>query len=76
MTIDFPLNGHDLVLFFEGRPIDETETEVFKVVANFKRTEVFRFDGEKETGLLAYTDMSEDIMNAVKTLLQEEYERL
>ena len=75
ITINYPVNGCDLNLSIDGEvhglSRDEYNLEVLMITAKYGDVEVFRYDGE-EHGLLADSEMSEEIILASETLLVEE----
>jgi|LauGreDrversion4_2_1035121.scaffolds.fasta_scaffold2452677_2 hypothetical protein len=75
ITINYPVNGCDLNLSIDGEvhglSRDEYNLEVFKITAKYGDVEVFSYDGE-EHGLLADSEMSEEIILVSETLLVEE----
>lgn len=75
IEINYPINGCDLQLKFEGDvhglSRDEHNIEVYGIVAKFKGIEVFRYDGE-EHGLLANSELSEEITLLVESFLVEQ----
>lgn len=75
MNIDYPINGTDLNISIQGKvfgSLDDYEAGLEKVIARIGNTEVFRYDGECESGLLKYSELSEEIMNISTTILVEE----
>ncbi len=75
ITINYPVNGCDLDLRIEGEvhglSRDEFNSEIHLITAKYGNVEVFRYDGE-EHGLLAESELSEEIMLLSETLLVEE----
>ena len=75
ITINYPVNGCDLDLDINGEvhglSRDEFNLEIFLITAKYGDLEVLRYDGE-EHGLLADSEMSEEIMLLSESLLIEE----
>lgn len=75
IRIDYPINGVDLSIYIEGDIVGLSrelhDLELWEVVAKFKGVEVYRYDGEYH-GLLAGTDLGEEIINTAKNILVEE----
>jgi len=75
IKIDYPVNGQDLSVYIVGDVVglsrEMHDLELWEVVARFKNVEVFRYDGEQH-GLLANTEIAEDIMQTAQNLLVEE----
>lgn len=72
--IEYPVNGTDLTIFIYGSVIGSREMhdiELWEVIAKLNNTEVFRYDGDYH-GLLAETDLGEEIMNIANNFLVEE----
>ena len=76
MKIDYPINGTDVNLYITGEVVGQSREEhdlfLHEIIAKLNNTEVFRYEGGDEHGLLKYTDISEDIIQMSESLLVEE----
>lgn len=75
IKFDYPVNGVDLSIYVEGDIVGTSremhDLELWEVIAKLNGVEVFRYDGE-DHGLLAETDLGEEIINTAKNILVEE----
>lgn len=75
IKFDYPINAVDLSIYVEGDIFglsrEQHDLELWEVIAKLNGVEVFRYDGD-EHGLLAGTDISEEIINTAKNILVEE----
>lgn len=69
IKFDYPVNGQDIDIFVEGNTDGEL-FEIHKLVAKLRSVEVLRVE-EEQTGLLADTELGEEIINIAKSVLND-----
>jgi hypothetical protein len=69
IKIDYPINGEDVDIFVEGVS-DGQHYEIYKLIAKLKSVEIFRME-EEQSGLLAETELAEEIINIAKSILND-----
>ena len=74
ISINYPINGHDVDLFIDGIA-DEDFVEFNKVIVKYKNAELFRFDGVSK-GILNNTEIADEIMNVCTTILIDEHDKV
>lgn len=69
IKFDYPVNGQDLDIFVEGE-VDGELFDIHKLVAKFRSVEVLRIE-EDQSGLLAETELAEEIINIAKAVIND-----
>lgn len=69
LKFEYPVNGQDLDIFVEGN-VDGELFDIHKLVAKFRSVEVLRVE-EEQSGLLAETDLAEEIINIAKSVMND-----
>lgn len=69
IKFDYPINGEDVDIFVEGVS-DGQHYEIYKLIAKFRSVEIFRLE-EEQSGLLAETELAEEIINIAKSILND-----
>lgn len=69
IKFDYPINGEDVDIFVEGNT-DGQHYEIYKLIAKLKSVEVLRLE-EDQSGLLAETELAEEIINIAKSVLND-----
>lgn len=70
IKFDYPVNGQEIDIFVEGNTDGELY-EIHKLVAKLRSVEVLRVE-EEQSGLLAETELAEEIINIAKSVLNDQ----
>jgi hypothetical protein len=69
VRFEYPVNGEDIEIFVDA-DMDGEHYDIHKLSARFRSVEILHFE-EGQSGLLAETELADEIINIAKAVLND-----